>query len=237
MSDEHLHDNHPGASRRFMQVTCSQCGEELLGAVNCCWKCGTKFALRPEMDGRPPFRRPPMAETAAAAPPAEVVTVAEASGEAVPINIRRGSPFDAAAKLSPAPRSANGPENATAAVSATPAVPAQPPADYADRYSEHVVSVVAAVLSVVLGLASVVMCFYFPIGALAVAVFGLALGVWGLYSERRGVAVIGLILCCIALSFGGFRSVVQLYTSIYGFSPWQSEDEANMPDDGTNEGQ
>ena len=220
-----------------MPVTCSQCGEELLGAVNCCWKCGTKFALRPEMDGRPPFRRPPMAETAAVAPPAEVVTVAEASGEAVPTNIRRGSPFIAAAQWSPAPRTSNGPENPTAAARVTQATSAQPSADSADRYSEHVVSIVAAVLSVVLGLASVVLCFYFPIGALAVAVVGLAMGVWGLYSDRRGVAVIGVILCCIALSFGGFRSVVQLYTNIYGISPWQSEDDLNMPDDGMNEGQ
>ena len=220
-----------------MPVTCSQCGGELLGAVNCCWKCGKKFALRPEMDGRPPFRRPPVAELAVAAPPAAVVTVAEASGEAVPTNIRRGSPFVATAKLSPAPRTSNGPENPTAVVPATQAALAQPSADYADRYSEHVVSIVAAVLSVVLGLASVVMCFYFPIGALAVAVVGLAMGVWGLYSERRGVAVIGVILCCIALSIGGFRSVVQLYTNIYGFSPWQSEDDLNLPDDGMNEGQ
>src|SRR5436190_1837659 len=39
-----------------MTVRCSKCGEELLGAVNRCWKCGQTFALRPEIDGRPPIR-------------------------------------------------------------------------------------------------------------------------------------------------------------------------------------
>src|SRR5438876_8864385 len=39
-----------------MAVRCSKCGEELLGAVNRCWKCGQMFALRPEIDGRPPVR-------------------------------------------------------------------------------------------------------------------------------------------------------------------------------------
>src|SRR5262245_10565204 len=39
-----------------MAVRCSKCGEELLGAVNRCWKCGQTFALHPEIDGRPPVR-------------------------------------------------------------------------------------------------------------------------------------------------------------------------------------
>src|SRR4051795_11818810 len=39
-----------------MAVRCSKCGEELLGAVNRCWKCGQTFALHPEMDGTPPVR-------------------------------------------------------------------------------------------------------------------------------------------------------------------------------------
>ncbi len=47
-----------------MAVRCSKCGEELLGAVNRCWKCGQMFALHPEIDGTPPVRseRPPTNE-------------------------------------------------------------------------------------------------------------------------------------------------------------------------------
>jgi hypothetical protein len=46
-----------------MAVHCAKCGEELLGAVNRCWKCGQIFVRRPEMDGLPPVRmeRPPEA--------------------------------------------------------------------------------------------------------------------------------------------------------------------------------
>src|SRR5437764_4561953 len=45
--------------RSRMTVRCSKCGEELLGAVNRCWKCGQTFALRPEIDGRPPVMAEP----------------------------------------------------------------------------------------------------------------------------------------------------------------------------------
>ena len=42
-----------------MRTICSQCGEELIGAVNRCWKCGTSVstAVQP---AKPPVRRPPV---------------------------------------------------------------------------------------------------------------------------------------------------------------------------------
>jgi len=39
-----------------MAVKCTKCDEELLGAVNRCWKCGQTFAAHPEADGQPPVR-------------------------------------------------------------------------------------------------------------------------------------------------------------------------------------
>src|SRR5687768_8967845 len=39
-----------------MTVRCAHCGEELLGAVNRCWKCGKQFAAQPTVDGLPPVR-------------------------------------------------------------------------------------------------------------------------------------------------------------------------------------
>ena len=225
-----------------MPVTCSHCGEELLGAVNCCWKCGAKFALRPELDGRPPFRRPPVLDPEPAAATTAKVTIAEVggvdvSGEAAAPNIRRGSPFATSATLASAPRTTNQSLNAPVVASAPRAAPTNLSTTSSYRYSDHVVSIVAAVSSVVLGLASFMLSSYFPIGALAIAVVGLAMGVWGLYSTRRGVAVIGVILCCIALSISGFRSVVLLYKSHYGYSPWESQDELTPMDDGMNVGQ
>ena len=34
-----------------MAVRCSKCGEELLGPVNRCWKCGQQFAAQAEIGG------------------------------------------------------------------------------------------------------------------------------------------------------------------------------------------
>src|SRR6478752_7842357 len=61
-----------------MAVRCSKCGEELLGAVNRCWKCGQIFALHPEMDGTPPVRaeRPPSNE------PLPAAVAGQATGQA-----------------------------------------------------------------------------------------------------------------------------------------------------------
>src|SRR5689334_11558023 len=72
-------------------VHCSKCGEELLGAVNRCWKCGSRFAVPPEMDGRPPVRA---AVAAGSAQPLEAI-VADSAGSVVaqaPIALPRTAP-------------------------------------------------------------------------------------------------------------------------------------------------
>ena len=50
-----------------MTVRCARCGEELLGAVNRCWKCGQQFAALPTVDGLPPVRAEIIAAVTAAA--------------------------------------------------------------------------------------------------------------------------------------------------------------------------
>ena len=42
-----------------MPVHCATCGEELLGSVNRCWKCGNQFEALAE-DGLPPIIRAPV---------------------------------------------------------------------------------------------------------------------------------------------------------------------------------
>lgn len=42
-----------------MAINCHKCGEELIGAVNRCWKCGSKYE-KIERSNRPPICRPPV---------------------------------------------------------------------------------------------------------------------------------------------------------------------------------
>ena len=39
-----------------MSVRCEKCGEELLGAVNRCWRCGQHIATPPSSTGGPPLK-------------------------------------------------------------------------------------------------------------------------------------------------------------------------------------
>ena len=73
-----------------MSVVCDKCGEQLMGAVNRCWKCGTVFA-RVATNDQPPVRRAPvlaayLTATQVATPSPtveEVVFLAEAVDAAV----------------------------------------------------------------------------------------------------------------------------------------------------------
>lgn len=44
-----------------MSVHCAYCGEELMGAVNRCWRCGRRFEHAPTPESEPPVRRAPIA--------------------------------------------------------------------------------------------------------------------------------------------------------------------------------
>ncbi len=59
-----------------------------------------------------------------------------------------------------------------------------------------------------------------PFAGMALAVLGIAMGLWGLLSSRRKLATTGLCLCFLALFLGGFRCLVQLYTLQHGASPF-----------------
>src|SRR6185436_8707041 len=107
-----------------MAVRCSKCGEELLGPVNRCWKCGQQFSAQAEIGGLPPVRYTPVnlppdvvqaefadagavTATVAGAEPASpqvtdapAVSVPSAPG-AVGKSVRTGSPFVKGAVMQP----------------------------------------------------------------------------------------------------------------------------------------
>src|SRR5512134_2728894 len=86
-----------------MAVRCSKCGEELLGPVNRCWKCGQTFATLPDSGGLPPVRREPSPVTApvvATAPVAPASLAVDAAGIEEPV---RAAAADAGAETMPTP--------------------------------------------------------------------------------------------------------------------------------------
>ncbi|MFM7842739.1 MAG: hypothetical protein ACKPEY_00715 [Planctomycetota bacterium] len=80
------------------KVRCSKCEEELLGAVNRCWRCGSVFSSQLPADGQPPVRRWPIPRLQSDPITAELVGESSANSEASVSHIRRGSPFRSGAR-------------------------------------------------------------------------------------------------------------------------------------------
>ncbi len=59
------------------------------------------------------------------------------------------------------------------------------------------------VTSLVLGIFAATLAIFWPPVAL-VAVLGLAMGLWGLSSPRRNLALVGMLLCCLAIGIGAY---------------------------------
>lgn len=308
-----------------MAVHCGKCGEELLGAVNRCWKCGTVYQPQSGGASLPPVRRDPVeaapqsaappadappddarpadsppadtrpgdfagtvdreeagvsngssADSSAASTPSEKTTVNEdtlvledgvpgkaarasdaadlppvrvapsdgasasgpgAAASAEPSEPRQGSPFnsDSAATNSQAetPVRVGSP---FATTEASPAAAVHYGRAPAPDYPRHVAAVGGAVSCVFLGVMALAVSLSFtnlpPVG-LILSFLGIGMGVWGLYSTRRTLAVIGLALCVAALTTSGFYSVVRLYEMIHGVSPFATDfDDGDEEDDG-----
>ena len=180
-----------------MPVHCSKCGEELLGAVNRCWKCGQTFALPPEMDGRPPVRA---AATIAPGQPLEAIIVGE-------LAVAAGSPF--------------GPGGPTVVPPAIPRMALSRVASTAELIEARRAGLMAmggTVTSLVLGVFSAILAAFWPPAAI-VAVLGLIMGIWGLSSPRRNLALVGMLLCCLAIGFGTFGMARRIYIGILSSRP------------------
>lgn len=183
-----------------MAVHCARCGEELMGAVNRCWKCGHTVASHSGPLDLPPIRRAPV--QLRPSEPLEAVILDEAeSGVQSPL--RRGSPFRAGAAGRPLPVTASSP----------PATGSPVSANFGGAQ-------IAAYASLHLAVLALVFIFSIPIATLLLALAAIPLGIWGLYGSRRRTASIALVLACIALAWGAFASLVQLYELIYGVHPF-----------------
>jgi hypothetical protein len=190
-----------------MAVRCSRCGEELLGPVNRCWKCGQVFAMLPDDGGLPPVRRDvPAVAARVAAPAAEAVAPTgqdkSRAGEGTTA-VRTGSPFAAGAMMTAAAASDEAAGRRQQRVGA-PQVRIGDDVAVAGAISSILMGIIALSIAWISNPVSVV-------GAIVLAMLGLALGVWGLFSRRRGWALFGMIVCVIAFSIASFTGAMLIY--------------------------
>ncbi len=173
-----------------MAVHCSKCGEELLGAVNRCWKCGQAFALHPEIDGRPPVR---MESAASGSQPLEAIVVEHSASlpTAPPVAV-------VVPQWAPPRRVSTG--------------------DLIDARRAGMMAMGGTVTSIVLGVFAAIFALLWPPAAL-IAVLGLAMGVWGLTSPKRNWALIGMLLCCLAIGIGTYGAARSTYVYLQRQKP------------------
>ncbi|HJN08499.1 MAG TPA: hypothetical protein QF564_07385 [Pirellulaceae bacterium] len=206
-----------------MSVFCAKCGEELLGAINRCWRCGTEYESRSGQVDIPPLRRAPIRAPLDGSLEAEIIdsetaiddsdvepNCGDANNDADGTQttpMRRGSPFRTE-EVDPE-------GNSTDEFSRS-----GPPA--ATVYPKFGGASMGSVVAITLGLLGLGLACYVPLASIIIAGFGVGMGVWGLYSKRRGAAIIGLLLCCAAITFSGFSGAVELYRVIHGVAPWES---------------
>lgn len=184
-----------------------------MGAVNRCWKCGLdlRAETRPGVRPASPSAHEPLivAELAEATPLAAVQTPAlvpqpttapaaapQAESPYIEFGpngsmLRRGSPFAPGSLLIP-PRKLSDLQ--------TPAVRQKP------NLQQAYASSGGAVAGLVLGIFSLIIAPFSVQGAV-VGALGMGMGIWGLYSSRRGWALAGLILCSLAIGLGVFTLV------------------------------
>jgi hypothetical protein len=271
-----------------MPVHCAKCGEELLGAVNRCWRCGAALVPQTGPAGIPPIRRAPVEEPLDAAviddetsaesdrPNAESARDEQANGDTAPseANAETAVATEDAAKNEPrennAPRGHKaqtnepnagepnaGVPNASAAAksgvrvdpahSAAAPKPAPKPAPTTGTlttgtpgsrspatsisYRGRTAALGGAIGAVALGALAIVSAVLFPLGGVLTAILGLAMGIWGLFSQRRLLAFAGIILCCLALATGAILGGIQLYDAAIGHKPWEEASEPDVWDD------
>jgi hypothetical protein len=195
-----------------MAVRCSKCGEELLGAVNRCWKCGQMFALRPEIDGRPPVRAD---VTQAAERPLDAIVIEPAGANATDSHASPGAPAVAALPARSAPIPAAAPRYIIPRKAST--------AEMIDERRNSMMAMGGTVGSLVLGVFAAALAMLWPPAA-AIAVLGLVMGIWGLYSPRRNLALLGMLLCCLAIGLGAYGVARSTYDFVQSQRPIVIED-------------
>jgi hypothetical protein len=86
-------------------------------------------------------------------------------------------------------------------------------AEMVDAKRAALMAMGGTVASLVLGVFAAALGTLWPPAAL-IAILGLAMGIWGLRSPRRNLALIGMLLCCLAIGIGAFGGVRAIYLQV-----------------------
>ena len=205
-----------------MTVRCAHCGEEMLGAVNRCWKCGHQVSVSAELGELPPVRPQqehiPLPVDASDMPmplEAEVLPEEDDSVHLLAALAEEHSPYSSdGAELPPI-----SPQVVQHQPLPTRRDSMRGRGEYRHPAHHPTAATGGAMGSLLLGVVSIVVS-WFTVSGMLLAVFGLALGAWGISSNRRKMAAAGMILCCIALTIGSMVAALWMYDNLYGGSPW-----------------
>ena len=76
-------------------------------------------------------------------------------------------------------------------------------AEFIEARRSSMMAMGGTVASLVLGLSSIGLTILWPPTAV-IAMLGLVMGIWGLYSPRRNLALVGMLLCCLSIGLGAY---------------------------------
>ena len=178
-----------------MNVHCGNCGQELLGAVNRCWRCGQPFVPVPESN--------------------EARRVRAAAGDYVP-----ETPLEAEVLYEDAPQDQRRKRQGSPFVDGFSPALQVPRRSVCHRLRFS--SAIAAAGSILLGVVTLFVAVTFPLVAIAIGGLGVASGCCGLRNNRPAPAISGLLVCCFALALALFMLAVELYAQRYGVPPWET---------------
>ena len=165
------------------------------------------FAQRPEIDGRPPVR-------------ATAVNLAAVEAVVLDEDLPAGAGLAAGAPLPVAPTSPAAAQLRRLAATST--------ADLIDAKRTSLTAMGGTIGSLVLGLFALMLAL-FRFEAALIALLGLVLGIWGLYSNKRGLALFAMLLCCLAIGLGSYTGAKQLYVYYKNRQPLVDEYDPVVP--------
>ena len=206
-----------------MAVHCSECGEEVLGAANRCWRCGREFRRSADGEGKPPVRRAPV----------------ELTGVGVQLVGESGKPD---IQVSPSADT----ESKDSSPGTIPEPPVNEPPATNQRQREELgkqtrrliglVSGMVALLVAMLAVATVVYHWWVQsplllLSAFMVSLVGIGLGIGTLNSRGRAFAMIALILSITGLAVAGFLLLLEVYELVLGVHPFLEPPIELVPDE------